>query len=213
MSLLASGTTMKAEQFTSHSAISGIQPLNKDAIVDYSRRILSDHNIDAPEIEKFVALVYSFKLCHGRARFIAYILDSFLASRDMELAIGEFVSGLSNIHGDLFPLRLFRRDLEEQNTSFTNVLGGDTLGRIVRDGIVEYMMTGKAILLLKGQLASDAVRYGLGFCKISEGVIYAIEMVERCYCRMLALLGSVFGCGRNISIATACVTQSRRWMG
>ncbi|KAI8819776.1 hypothetical protein BJ741DRAFT_715877 [Chytriomyces cf. hyalinus JEL632] len=154
--LTASGTTMKAEQFTSHSAISGIQPLNKDAIVDYSRRILSDHNIDAPEIEKFVALVYSFKLCHGRARFIAYILDSFLASRDMELAIGEFVSGLSNIDGGLFPLRLFRRDLEEQKTSFTNVLGGDTLGRIVRDGIVEYMMTGKAILLLKGQLASDA---------------------------------------------------------
>ncbi|KAI8820595.1 hypothetical protein BJ741DRAFT_557502 [Chytriomyces cf. hyalinus JEL632] len=175
--LMASGT-MKAKQFTSHSIISKIRPLDKDAIVDYSRRILSDHNIDAPEIEKFVALVSSFKLCHGRARFIAYILDSFLASRDMELAIGEFVSGLSNIDGGLFPLRFVRRDLEEQKTSFTKVLGGDTLGRIVRDGIVEYMMTGKAILLVKGQLASDAVRYGLGFCKIKEGVIYAIEMVE-----------------------------------
>ncbi|KAI8820320.1 hypothetical protein BJ741DRAFT_572512 [Chytriomyces cf. hyalinus JEL632] len=175
--LMASGT-MKAEQFTSHSTISNIEPLDKDAIVDYSRRILSDHNIDAAEIEKFVALVCSFKLCHGRARFIAYILDSFLASRDMELAIGEFVSGLSNIHGGLFPLRFFRRDLAEQKTSFTKVFGGDTLGRIVRDGIVEYMMTGKAILLVKGQLASDAVRYGLGFCKIKEGVIYAIEMVE-----------------------------------
>ncbi|KAI8823917.1 hypothetical protein BJ741DRAFT_72026 [Chytriomyces cf. hyalinus JEL632] len=40
------------------------------------------------------------------------------------------------------------------------------------------MMTGKAILLVNGQLASDAVRWGLGFCKIEEGVIYAIEMVE-----------------------------------
>ncbi|KAI8823940.1 hypothetical protein BJ741DRAFT_714992 [Chytriomyces cf. hyalinus JEL632] len=175
--LMASGT-MKAEQFTSHSTISNIEPLDKDAIDAYSRRILSDHNIDAAEIEKFVALVCSFKLCHGRARFIAYILDSFLASRDMELAISQFVSGLSNILGGLFPLRFFRRDLAEQRTSFTKVFGGDTLGRIVRDGIVEYMMTGKAILLVKGQLASDAVRWGLGFCKIEEGVIYAIEMVE-----------------------------------
>ncbi|KAI8845365.1 hypothetical protein BJ741DRAFT_145871 [Chytriomyces cf. hyalinus JEL632] len=176
LGLTAGASTMKADQFTSHSAISGIKPLSKDAIVAYSRQILSDHNIDAPEIEKFVALVYSFKLCHGRARFIAYILDSFLASRDMEVAISQFVSGLSNINGELFPLRFFRRDLEEQKTSF--VLGGDTLGRIVRDGIVEYMMTGKAFLSLKRQLASDAVRYGLGFCKISEGFIYGIEMVE-----------------------------------
>ncbi|KAI8823930.1 hypothetical protein BJ741DRAFT_714983 [Chytriomyces cf. hyalinus JEL632] len=175
--LMASGT-MKAKQFTSHSTISNIQPLDKDAIDAYSRRILSDHNIDAAEIEKFVALVCSFKLCHGRARFIAYILDSFLASRDMEVAISQFVSGLSNIDGGLFPLRFFRRDLAEQKTSFTKVFGGDTLGRIVRDGIVEYMMTGKAILLVKGQLASDAVRWGLGFCNIEEGVIYAIEMVE-----------------------------------
>ncbi len=39
-------------------------------------------------------------------------------------------------------------------------------------------MTGKAILHVKGQLASDAVRNGLGFCKINEGVIYAVEMTE-----------------------------------
>ncbi|KAI8823925.1 hypothetical protein BJ741DRAFT_72280 [Chytriomyces cf. hyalinus JEL632] len=175
--LMASGT-MKAEQFTSHSTISNIQPLDKDAIDAYSRRILSDHNIDAAEIEKFVALVCSFKLCHGRARFIAYILDSFLASRDMEVAISQFVSGLSDIKGDLFPLKFFRRDLEEDKTSFTKVFGADTLGRILCEGITKYMMTGNATLEVHGQLASDAVRYGLGFCEVSKGRIFAVDIVE-----------------------------------
>ncbi|KAI8823935.1 hypothetical protein BJ741DRAFT_654851 [Chytriomyces cf. hyalinus JEL632] len=143
--LMASGT-MKAKQFTSHSTISNIQPLDKDAIDAYSRRILSDHNIDAAEIEKFVALP-TFWIRFLQAE--TWRLPSILSTRSCRT-----------------------------KTSFTKVFGGDTLGRIVRDGIVEYMMTGKAILLVKGQLASDAVRWGLGFCNIEEGVIYAIEMVE-----------------------------------
>ncbi|KAJ3336155.1 hypothetical protein HDU83_009599, partial [Entophlyctis luteolus] len=129
-------------------------------------------------IEKFVDAVSSFELCHGRARFIAFILDSFRVRKDIEFALNEFVSNLTNVYGDLFPLKFFQRDLEEGKASFSKVLGADTLGRIVRDGIIEYMMNGKAILHVKGQLASDAVRYGLGFCNIDQGIIYAIAISE-----------------------------------
>ncbi|KAJ3231478.1 hypothetical protein HDU78_007704 [Chytriomyces hyalinus] len=174
---LTPSSTMKAE-ITHHSFISGIGPLDKDAIAAYSRLILSEHNIDASDIDKFVDLVSSFKLCHGRARFIAFILDSFVKNNDMEIAISEFVSGLANGDGDLFPLKFFRRDLNNGLMSFSKVVRGDTLGRLLRERIIEYMMSGKAKLFVREQVASDAVRYGLGFPKVTEGSIYAVELVE-----------------------------------
>ncbi|TPX49701.1 hypothetical protein CcCBS67573_g10145 [Chytriomyces confervae] len=175
---LMASSTMKASGFTRHSVISGIEPLDKDAIAAYSRLILSEHNFNESDTEKFVDLVSSFKLCHGRARFIAFILDSFVKNNDTEIAINEFVSGLTNVNGDLFPLKFFRRDLKNKLTSFSKVVGGDTLGRLLREGILEYMMSGKAKLTVEGQMASDAVRYGLGYCIITEGSIFAVELVE-----------------------------------
>ncbi|KAJ3230321.1 hypothetical protein HDU78_008492, partial [Chytriomyces hyalinus] len=175
---LMASSTMKASDFTHHSIISGIEPLDKDAIAAYSRLILSERNIDASDIDKFVDLVSSFKLCHGRARFIAFILDSFVKNNDMEIAINEFVSGLTNVNGGMFPLKFFRRDLKNKLTSFSKVVGADTLGRLLSEGILEYMMSGKAKLMVQGQMASDAVRYGLGYCIITEGSIFAVELVE-----------------------------------
>ncbi|KAJ3342997.1 hypothetical protein HDU83_005842 [Entophlyctis luteolus] len=175
---LAGTGVMKMNIITRHSTISGIKPLDKRGIALYIRLILSDYNFEESIIERFVDAISSFELCHGRARFIAFILDSFCVSENIELVLNEFVSNLTNVYGDLFPLKLFQRDLEERKASFSKVLDVDTLGRIVRDGIIEYMMNGKAILHVKGQLASDAVRYGLGFCKIDQGIIYAIAMTE-----------------------------------
>lgn len=169
---------MKEKPITSHAVISNSSPLNKGQVAHYSKLILYDHNVDHHTIDAFVAFVSSYDLCHGRARFIAFILDSFLIDRDIDLSITKFVTGISDVDGDLFPLKFYRRDLEENRTSFNKVIGVDTLGRIVCDGLLQYMMTGKAVLHVKGQNASDAVRYGLGFCKINEGVIYAVEIGE-----------------------------------
>ncbi|KAI9341509.1 hypothetical protein BDR26DRAFT_918448 [Obelidium mucronatum] len=175
---LMGSSAMKDKIIMCHSTISDIQPLGKAQIAKYSRLILTDYMFEVSVIDIFVESVLSFELCHGRARFIAFIIDSFLVSKDVGSAINLFLSSLTNIEGQLFPLKFFWRDLQQQRTSFTKVVGGDTLGRLVRDGMIEYMMSGKAVLHVKGQLASDAIRYGIGFCDIEEGVICAIEIEE-----------------------------------
>lgn len=135
---------MKDNLITCHMVISNMLPLDKDQVARYSRLILTDHNMEQQLIDEFVDFVSSYDLCHGRARFIALLLDYFLKHKNVDFSVRKFVSGLYNVDGDLFPLKFYRRDLEEKRTSFDKVIGVDTLGRIVRDGLIQYIMTGKA---------------------------------------------------------------------
>ena len=48
--------------------------------------------------------ISAFELCHGRSRFLAYILDGYRKSNDIDVAIGKFVSGISTVEGRFFLL-------------------------------------------------------------------------------------------------------------
>jgi hypothetical protein len=85
---------------------------------------------------------------------------------------------LGNPNSSYFPLKFYKEDLEQNRLSIVKVIGGRTFGSIVCDGLIQYMVTGNASLHLNGQAASDAVRYGIGFCTIDEGIIRTVEIKE-----------------------------------
>ncbi|KAJ3225185.1 hypothetical protein HDU78_010739, partial [Chytriomyces hyalinus] len=175
--LLISGS-MKAEQFTAYDVISDLKPLDKGEAESYIRQMLSEHDIRKEKIDEVVDLVCPNPLFLGRGRFIAFILDSVLRGDTIDLAIGKFVGILSKPESSLFPLRFYLEDLQHERNSFLKVLEGEMFGSIVRRGLIQYLMTGKAKLLVKGQMGSDTVRYGLGFCDVSDGLIETVELKE-----------------------------------
>ncbi|KAJ3318837.1 hypothetical protein HDU76_000709 [Blyttiomyces sp. JEL0837] len=188
LALMSTGV-MKERLITNHEVISDILPLNGEAVAKYSEIMLQDFGYDRNVIDNFMDTVKSFTLCHGRARFISSIVDSFRVKNDIDHAIAEFISRLSHVDGYSFPLKYLQRDLERGILSFNRrVLVGDTLGRIVRKGMIDYMMTGKAILMVREQTASDTIRYGLGFCRIDQGIIYQVEIVEDAIIQCLGYL-------------------------
>jgi len=175
--LMLSGT-FKRNQVTSHQFISDFQPLNKEQTEQYIKFILSEHSIEPAFITGVVDLIANNELFLGRGRFVAFLLETYLADKDIDLAISEFISALGNPNSPYFPLKFYKEDLEQNRLSIVKVIGGMTFGSIVRDGLIQYMMTGNASLHLNGQVASDAVRYGIGFCTIEEGIIRTVQIEE-----------------------------------
>ncbi|KAJ3090134.1 hypothetical protein HK100_007540, partial [Physocladia obscura] len=175
--LLLSGT-MKADQVTAYQVISDLKPLDKNQAESYIRQILSDHDIRDDQIQEVVDLVSPNPLFLGRGRFVAFILDSILGGKTVDLAISNFVEALSQPQSPLFPLKFYVKDIQDGRNSFYKVVGGETLGGIVRRGLIQYLMKGEVTLHVKDQLASDTVRYGLGFCNVVEGLIQSVELKE-----------------------------------
>lgn len=175
--LMLSGT-FKMNQVTSHQVISDFHPLNKEQTKGYIEFILSEHGIAQEDITGVVDLIANNELFLGRGRFVAFLLETYLANKDIDLTISDFISALCNPSSHYFPLKFYKEDLEQNRSSAVKVIGGKTFGSIVCDGLVQYMITGKASLHLNGQEASDAVRYGIGFCTIEEGIICTVEIQE-----------------------------------
>ena len=149
----------------------------------------------------------SFELCHGRARFISYILDSYISSRDhdLEMALDGFIIGISNVDAAVFPLRYYRDSLDNNGYNLNKVVGGDTINRLCSDALCECLMTGSSTLRLKNQDASDAIRYGLGFCEINQGVISSVTITEiaviECLRYLIPFSDVVFSIAKKIESA------------
>ena len=95
-------STMKHGMVTAYETISDFHPLTKLKVTNYATRYLNAHKIaNANEI---ASIITSFELCHGRPRFLAYILDRFMESRDIDVAIGKFITRISEVGGPIFPL-------------------------------------------------------------------------------------------------------------
>ncbi|KAJ3237188.1 hypothetical protein HDU78_004212 [Chytriomyces hyalinus] len=176
---LLSPGTMNAHQVTAHDVISDLKPLDKGQAESYIRLMLSDHNIRNDQIREVVDLVCSNPLFLGRGRFITFILDSVLKGIDVHLALSKFVKVLSQPESSLSPLKCYMDDIQYYNrNSFDTVVGEETLGETVRRGLIQYLMKGEATLMVEGQVASDMVRYGLGFCTVVGGSIQSVELKE-----------------------------------
>jgi hypothetical protein len=158
-----------------YKILSPFHSLTEKDVVEFSERILSGSNISKHKIDEFVKKVAEFRLCHGRARFIASIVDHFLKHKDIDGALHEFIINITNVNASIFPLRFLREDSQK----LLRVVGEDSLHSICVDGIWGYIMRGSAILNLRGQRAADAVQFGLGFCTIdTDKIIVSVNIQE-----------------------------------
>ena len=170
-------STMKRHQHTNHEVVSSFHALSRRDIEIYATQFLQEHHV--MEVIEIVSRISAFELCHGRPRFLAYILDGYMESRDIDVAIGEFVSGISTVDGQIFPLRFLKRDLDNNIRSLDRPIAGDTLGRIIRDGLLEVILKGKLRFRITDDNGASAIRYGLGFGDASGGILKEIEILEQ----------------------------------
>lgn len=170
-------STMKDNQKTNYAVVSNFHVLSRSDIEEYANQFLQEHGI--AEVEDIVSRISAFELCHGRPRFVAFILDRYMKSKDIDLAIGEFVAGISTVDGQIFPLRFFKRDLDNNIRSLDRPIAGDTLGRIIRDGLLEVILKGKLRFRTTDDEGAASIRYGLGFGDISGGILKEIEIQEQ----------------------------------
>jgi len=174
--LMESGA-MKDNQITNYEVVSNFHPLSKKDIEIYAAQFLQEHHV--PEVDYIVSRISAFELCHGRPRFVAYILNRYIKSKDIDVAIGEFVSGISDVGGQIFPLRFLKRDLDNNIRSLDKrIISGDTLGRVIRDGLFEFILKGKFRLIVSNEDGAAAIQYGLGFADMSDRIIMEIDVQE-----------------------------------
>jgi hypothetical protein len=169
-------STMKNNQKTNYEVVSDFHALSKADIEVYAHQFLQEHEI--PEVDEIVSRISAFKLCHGRPRFVAYILDRYMESKDIDLAIGEFVSGISNVDGQIFPLRFLKRDLDNGIRSLDRPIANDTLGKIIREGLLEVILNGNFRFAITHDNGVAAIQYGLGFGDVRDGILKRIDIQE-----------------------------------
>ena len=168
--------TMKRNLVTAYQVISDFRPLSKSQVESYANRFLKYHKV--AEIDEIVSRIAAFELCHGRPRFVAYILDGYLESRDIELSIGEFVAGVTSVDSQMFPLRFIKRDLDNNMNPFDRNISNSTLGDIIRSGLLSLIITGKLVFSVGDQMGALAIQSGLGFGRVTEGILGGIEINE-----------------------------------
>ena len=168
--------TMKRNLVTDYQTISDFHPLSKSEVEKYATRYLKDQKV--AQTDEIVSRIASFKLCHGRPRFLAYILDGYMESKDVDFAIGEFVSGISAMDSNIFPLRFFKRDLDNNINTLNRIIGNDTLLRIIRDALLDAIWKGTVKFELTDEAGAAAIRYGLGFGEVTGGLLHSIEIQE-----------------------------------
>jgi hypothetical protein len=106
---LTFSTTFKRDIITSHQFISEFQPLSKEQAEQYITFILSEHGITPEAIVDVVDLIANNKLFLGRGRFIAFLLETYLAEKDINLAMSKFIYGLSNPSSIFFLLNFTKK--------------------------------------------------------------------------------------------------------
>jgi hypothetical protein len=63
--------------------------------------------------------------------------------------------------------------------SLDRPITGDTLGRIIRDELLEVILKGKLRFMITDDNGAAAIRYGLGFGDVSGGILQEIEIQEQ----------------------------------
>ncbi|KAJ3317586.1 hypothetical protein HDV06_001377 [Boothiomyces sp. JEL0866] len=169
-------STMKDNQMTNYEVVSNFHALSREDIEIYAYQFLQEHQI--LEVDDIVSRISAFELCHGRPRFVAFILDRYMKSRDIDVAIGEFVSGIATVDGLIFPLRFFKRDLDNNIRSLDRTISGDTLGRVIREGLLEVILKGRLRFRVTDDDGAAAIRYGLGFGEVRYGILKRIDIQE-----------------------------------
>ncbi|OAJ39310.1 hypothetical protein BDEG_23171 [Batrachochytrium dendrobatidis JEL423] len=167
---------MKDGQVTDYVVISDFHPLTKLEVEQYARQFLQDHQVN--QLDAIVSRISDFELCHGRPRFVSYILDAYMKSNDIDAAIGKFITGISDVDGQIFPLRFLKDDLDGGIRSFDRVIDGDTLSRIIRDAFLDAIWKGEMQLNVTGNDGANAIRYGLGFGRDIAKANPSIEIQE-----------------------------------
>ncbi|KAK5672740.1 hypothetical protein QVD99_000241 [Batrachochytrium dendrobatidis] len=109
-------SVMKDDQITDCVVVSDFHSLTKLEVEQYARQFLQDHQVN--QVDAIVSRISDFELCHGRPCFISYILGTYMESNDIDAAISKFITGISNVDGQIFPLRFLKNDLDKNIRSF-----------------------------------------------------------------------------------------------
>jgi len=109
---LMESSAMKVNSVTAYKVLSDFHPLSKSQVQRFAAQFLKDQQV--AEADEIVTRISNFELCHGRPRFVAYILDRYMESMDIEVAIGGFVADISNVNGQTFPLRFLKSDIDNK---------------------------------------------------------------------------------------------------
>jgi hypothetical protein len=118
--------TMKDDLTTNYEVVSDFHALSRTDIELYVHQFLQEHEI--PEVDNIVSRISAFELCHGRPRFVAFILDHYMTSKDIDVSIGAFVYGISTVDQQIFPLRFLKADLDTKIRSLDRVIAVTHLG-------------------------------------------------------------------------------------
>lgn len=173
---LMESSTMKLDQKRSYQIDSPFAPLSKSEVVKYAKNFLEGHRVD--QMDMILETISNFTLCHGRPRFIAYILERYIKERDIELVIGGFVENISNVNSQLFPLRFFKDDFNTNKNPLTRIIAVDTLERLITDGLLDFIISGRLHLNLSNNEAAAAILYGFGFAQVDHGTITGVTINE-----------------------------------
>jgi len=174
---LMESSVMKLNPAISYEVVSDFQPLSKSQVISFATQFLKDQQV--LKVDEIVARISNFELCHGRPRFLAYILDRYMETKEIDVAICGFVADISNVNGQSFPLKFFKRDLDNNIRSLDRTIAGDSLGKIIRDGLLEVILTGKFLFTVDDNTGEAAIRYGLGFGVVMRGYLTGIQIQEQ----------------------------------
>ncbi|OAJ39370.1 hypothetical protein BDEG_23223 [Batrachochytrium dendrobatidis JEL423] len=169
-------SAMKDDQITDCVVVSDFHSLTKLEVEQYARQFLQDHQVD--QLDAIVSRISDFELCHGRPCSISYILGTYMKSNDIDTAISKFITGISNVDGQIFPLRFLKNDLDEGIRSFDKVIAGDNLSGPICDAFIDAIWKGKMYLKVTDNDGATAILYGLGFGQTVDGTISSIEIQE-----------------------------------
>ncbi|KAJ2986264.1 hypothetical protein HDV02_006784, partial [Globomyces sp. JEL0801] len=160
-----------------YKVVADFHPLSKSQVESFAAQFLEDQKVDGAD--EIVSRISAFELCHGRPRFVAYILDGYMKSKDIDFSISEFIYGISNVDGGIFPLRLFKSDLKDGNSPLNRVISGSTLGDIIRKGLLSLLLKGTFLISIDDdEVGQAAIRYGLGFGETNDEMLYTVEINE-----------------------------------
>jgi hypothetical protein len=177
MDELMESSAMKMDQRLKYEILFPFRPLSQSDVEKYVSSYLSKHHVK--EVDEIVKKLSAFPLCHGRPRFVAYILDRYLANRKIEVVICNFVEELCNIQSQLFPLRFLKRDVENNKLSFKNrIIDGESLGHQICQGMLNFIIDGEFTIQVENTEGATAIQYGLGFAVSWGNCITQVKVQE-----------------------------------
>ncbi|KAJ3307930.1 hypothetical protein HDV04_002296 [Boothiomyces sp. JEL0838] len=167
---------MKRGLWGRSATLYNFEPLSEEQIVSYAAQFLQEHQVQ--DVSNVVSRISSFKLCHGRPRFVAFILDEYMQFKDIEYAINKFAMSLSDVEDDYFPLKFFKRDLDNNKNPLLRVVGDSTLGKIICDALVNAIWLGSVTLSLPNDQSTLPILYGLGYGLVLNNILRTVEISE-----------------------------------